>query len=74
MRVQLRPPRDDRGVAAIMTVILLVVLIGMAAFAVDLGAAYTNKRQLSIGADAAALAAAKSYATQPVQTQTSGSS
>ncbi len=58
---------DERGAVAVMLTLLLVVIVGMAAFAVDLGAAYANKRQLSIGADAAALAATQSYADQPLQ-------
>lgn len=62
-----RAARDERGAVAVMIAILMVVIVGMAAFAVDLGAAYANKRQLSIGADAAALAATQSYADQPLE-------
>jgi hypothetical protein len=47
-----------------MVALLLVPLIVVAAFAVDFGAAYLNKRQLSTAADAAALAAARYYAAQ----------
>ena len=50
--------RDDGAVAIIVSLFLIVFLI-FAAFAVDIGNAYANKRQLSVAADAAALAAAK---------------
>lgn len=59
MRVRLtRAGRDDSGAIAILVALLAVVLIGMAAFAVDLGNAYAVKRKLSVGADSAALSAA----------------
>ena len=48
--------RDDRGVSAVLVALLLVPLIGFAALAVDLGAVYSERRQLQNGADAAALA------------------
>jgi Flp pilus assembly protein TadG len=41
-----------------------VLMLVLAAFAVDFGRAYTTKRQLSTAADAAAIAAARYYATQ----------
>lgn len=55
MRVRLTR-RDDEGAIAIIVALLAVVLIGMAAFAVDLGNAYAVKRKLSVTADAAAIA------------------
>lgn len=61
MRVQLRPRQDD-GAIAVIVAILSVVLLGMAAFAVDFGNAYAVKRQLSVAADAAALDAARAVA------------
>ena len=64
MRVQLRTvrqPRDD-GAIAVIVAILSVVLVLMAAFAVDLANAYAVKRQLSVAADAAALDAARAVA------------
>lgn len=65
----LRGAHDERGAAAILLALLAVVLIGMAAFAVDLGFAYSTKRQLSVAADAAALAAARQVnAALPVGT------
>lgn len=61
MRVQLRP-RDQRGAIAVLSAFLVVILVGFAAFAVDMGAAYTSKRQLQTSVDSAALAAAAFYA------------
>lgn len=49
----------DNGAMAIIVALLTTVLIGVGAFAVDFGLAYSEKRQLSIAADAAALAAAR---------------
>lgn len=66
MRVLLRRlDRDDeRGAVAIMAALLLVVLLVAAAFAVDAGNAYAQNRQLSVAADAAALAAAAKVGEQ----------
>ncbi len=64
MRVQLRAirqPRDD-GAVAVIVALLSVLLVLMAAFAVDLGNAYAVKRQLSVAADSAALDAARAVA------------
>lgn len=62
-----RHSRED-GAVAIIVAIMMVLLVGMGAFAVDFGAAYATKRQLSTAADAAALAAAEYYASQVGQT------
>lgn len=58
MRVQLIRDRDDHGAIAVIVALLAVVLVGLAAFAVDFGNSYAVKRKLSVAADAAALAAA----------------
>ncbi|RKO25573.1 hypothetical protein D7Z96_07175 [Pseudarthrobacter phenanthrenivorans] len=52
--------RDDkeRGAAAVIVAFTLVVLLGFAALAVDVGAMYAEKAQLQNGADATALAIA----------------
>lgn len=52
------PQRRDRehGAVAVLVAILAVALIGFAALAVDLGASWSDRRQLQNGADAAALA------------------
>jgi hypothetical protein len=48
--------RDDRGAVAILVTVLALVLLVMAAFAVDLGNAYVAKRDSQKHADLAALA------------------
>ena len=56
--------RDEQGAATIFVAILLVVLLGVTALAVDVGAAYAEKAQLQNGADAAALAIASDCAAE----------
>jgi hypothetical protein len=51
--------RDSRGQAAVMTILFLTVLLGMAALALDVGSWYREKRQLQATADASALAGAQ---------------
>lgn len=51
--------RTDRGAILVWTALMALVLLGMAAFAVDLGYGYSVKRQLSATADAVALAGAQ---------------
>lgn len=51
-------PKRQRGAVAIIVGLTLFILIGMLAFAVDLGHAYLVKTGLQNGADAAALAGA----------------
>jgi len=51
--------RDERGAVLIVTAIMLVVLLGIAALAVDLGYAYESRRQVQNSADASALGAAQ---------------
>jgi Flp pilus assembly protein TadG len=57
--------RRDDGIVLILVAGLLVVLLGMAGLAVDLGALYSERRQLRNGADAAALAIAEDCARHP---------
>ena len=54
--------RNDSGAVGIFTAIVVVVLFGFLGFAVDMGAMYDERRQLSNGADAAALAIAEDCA------------
>ena len=54
--------RDERGATAVIVSIMLVVLVGFGALAVDVGALWWDKKQLQNGADAAALALAQSCA------------
>lgn len=56
---RLRATKDATGQVLVMTVILLVVLLAFAGFAIDVGHAYLVQRQLQSGVDAAALAGAQ---------------
>ncbi|MFJ6079092.1 pilus assembly protein TadG-related protein [Pseudarthrobacter sp. NPDC092419] len=49
---------NERGAAAVVVAFSMVVLLGFAALAVDVGAMYAEKTQLQTGADATALAIA----------------
>lgn len=51
-------PNKERGAAAVLVAFSMVVLLGFAALAVDVGAMYAEKAQLQNGADATALAIA----------------
>lgn len=51
--------RDERGQAAVLTVVFLTVLLGMTALAIDVGSWWHAKRELQATADAAALAGAQ---------------
>lgn len=59
-----RLKKDDaeRGVVAPITALLMVALLGMAAFAIDVGTMYSEHAQLQNGADASALAIAQACA------------
>ncbi len=61
MSYSLKPfvPRDDRGAAAIITGLSIVLLFGMVALVVDVGELYQTRSELQNAADAAALAAAE---------------
>jgi Flp pilus assembly protein TadG len=56
--------RDDRGVAGVLVGVLIGggVLLGMGALVLDVGELYTNRAELQNGADAAAMAVARSCA------------
>ena len=58
----------ERGVIAPLSAVLMVVLIGMAAFAVDVGMMYSEHAQLQNGADSAALSIAQACAADPPTT------
>jgi hypothetical protein len=53
----------EDGAVLVTVGIMVVVLFGMGAMAIDVGNLYWERRQLQNGADAAALAAAQDYAT-----------
>jgi Flp pilus assembly protein TadG len=57
--------RDERGQAIVLTVLSLVVLLGMAALVLDVGAWFHQKRHLQATADAAALAGAQMLPDSP---------
>lgn len=57
--------RDERGVIAPLTAILLVALMGITAFAVDTAMMYSEHSQLQNGADSAALGIAEACAATP---------
>lgn len=52
-------PIQEKGQILIQTAVLLVVLLGFAALAVDVGKAYAERRRMQNAADAAALAGAR---------------
>ncbi|MDN7183082.1 pilus assembly protein TadG-related protein [Caballeronia sp. SEWSISQ10-4 2] len=57
-RNRIQAPSRQRGVVAVMTALCLVVLIGFAALAIDLGRAWVVRNELQNAADVAALAGA----------------
>ncbi|HUR23367.1 MAG TPA: pilus assembly protein TadG-related protein [Acidimicrobiales bacterium] len=69
MRRVTRAGGDERGAIIVLAAVLTIVLVGMAALVIDVGAVLDEKRQLQNGADAAALAVARSCARQEVCTQ-----
>jgi hypothetical protein len=52
-------PRDDRGAVMLWVGLMLVVLVGVGALTVDLGALHVERQRLRTGAEAAALAVAR---------------
>lgn len=57
--------RSDHGATAVAIGLWLAVLIGLVGFAVDTASAFVERRELSRGADAAALAIAEDCVTSP---------
>ena len=62
---RLKHEDTEQGVVAPLTALLMVALLGFAAFAIDVGMMYSEHAQLQNGADAAALAIADECATAP---------
>jgi Putative Flp pilus-assembly TadE/G-like len=58
-------PRNERGQAFVLTVVLMTVLLGMTALVLDVGSWFRAKRQLQATADAAALAGAQALPDDP---------
>ena len=59
--------RDERGVTIAFVAIIMFLLIGVVALSVDFGALYFDRRRMVNSADAAALAAALTYAKKDAQ-------
>jgi hypothetical protein len=57
----------DRGMVLVWAAVSMVVLLGMGALVVDVGALYQERREVQNGADAAALAVAKGCALDDCQ-------
>jgi Flp pilus assembly pilin Flp len=57
--------KDERGAVAIIVALVMVVMLGFAALAVDVSAMWAEKRQLQNGADAGSLAVAQTCAKTP---------
>jgi Flp pilus assembly protein TadG len=55
---------DERGAVLVWVALMMVALLGFGALAVDIGYAYAVKRQLSVTADASALAGAQAAANE----------
>jgi hypothetical protein len=51
--------KNQHGISAVLTAIMLVMLIGFAALAIDIGYLYSTRNELQNAADAAALAATR---------------
>lgn len=64
-RTRITDTRDERGVIAPLTAILMTAMLGMAALVVDAGMMYSEHAQLQNGADASALAIAMACAADP---------
>jgi Flp pilus assembly protein TadG len=64
--------QEESGVVLVLVAIMLVVFLGMAALAVDLGSFYGAQRKAQAAADAGALAAAGNLATSTSAAQSAG--
>ena len=65
------PAGHRRGAIVLLSAMLSVVLLGMVAFAVDVGYILSNKQELQRAADAAALAACWEYTSQIANSESS---
>jgi Flp pilus assembly protein TadG len=70
----MRIPRSERGQTIIFfTFFMVIVFLGMAALALDVGMLYRQKRLVQSAADAAAIAASTQYTSAKTDTATSAS-
>ena len=60
----MRRLREEDGATAVLAGLMIVMLLGFGAFAIDVGAIYQEKRELQNGADGAAMAAAQECANR----------
>src|SRR5437667_202274 len=67
----MRIVRDNRGQSAVLSVLFLAGLLGMAALVVDVGSWFRANRQTQAAADASALAGAQALPTDPSNAQSS---
>jgi hypothetical protein len=56
---------EEEGAVSVLVALLMVILLGFAALAIDVGMLYSEKAQLQNGADAAALGVAQTCAKDP---------
>ncbi|MCH8966418.1 MAG: hypothetical protein IID43_01950, partial [Planctomycetes bacterium] len=68
-----RPRSARRGIVAVVTIVLLVVLTGFAALTIDIGVMYNVRADLQDAADAAALAAGAALTTDEMMKVRQGS-
>jgi hypothetical protein len=64
--------REEGGAVIVLVAIAIVALMGMAGLALDVGAVYGTRAELSRGADAVALAVAQECASNPSACSTEG--
>lgn len=57
---------DDDGAAAVMVAVVLLLLFGAALLSIDAGSVWLSRRELVTGTDAAALATAAYFVSQPL--------
>lgn len=65
-RIAASDRQGEDGAVAVVVALLLTVLLGISAFAVDLGMSYTSSQGLQTASDSAALATAASYGRERV--------
>ncbi len=63
---------DESGAVIVLTAIMIVAMLGMAALAVDVGSFYQAQRQAQAAADAGALAASQDLPNNPTGAATDG--
>ncbi|PPB49294.1 pilus assembly protein TadG [Arthrobacter pityocampae] len=67
-----RQRRDERGAISVIVALTMVVLLGFAAVAIDVGMVYAERAQLQNGADAASIATAQECALMATDVDCTG--